>query len=746
MNAPFAAKPPAGPPDGRAVTLDITGMTCAACAARVETVVGRLPGVASVSVNLPLERADVLLGAGGSETAVVAAVENAGYGAALRKGTARERRLAAQEREATRLAEERQTLVLFALAALLSVPLVLPMLLGPLGLPWQPSPWTEFVLATPVQFIAGWRFYRGAFKAIRSGAATMDVLVALGTSAAYGFSAWMVLRHGDHAHGHLYFEGAAVIIALVLFGKVLETRARRGTTEAVRALVALRPQTARVERGGALVETGVDAVTEGERIIVHPGERFPVDGVVAEGRTEADESLVTGESLPVAKEPGDRIIAGALNGGGRIVMTATAVGEDTTLARITRMVEAAQTGKAPVQRLVDRISAVFVPVVIVVAILTFGVWMMLGADGERALVAAVSVLVIACPCALGLATPAALVAGTGAAARAGILVKDIEVLERAGEVDTVVLDKTGTLTLGRPEVAAIVPADGRARADVLALAGSLQAASEHPLGKAMVRAAQVEGLEAAPVEGFRAVIGEGVEGRVGGAVALAGRFGWVTGQGVDLDALADDARRLEAGGATVAALALGGRAVGLVALADALHPHARDAVAALKAQGRRAMMVTGDAEGPARRVAAAVGIAMADVRFGVRPAGKVEVIRELVTAGARPAMVGDGINDAPALAAATVGMAMGEGTDAAIETAQVALMRSDPKLVPGALVIARRTIAKIRQNLFWAFAYNVIGIPLAAMGFLTPALAGAAMALSSVSVVTNSLMLRNWKP
>lgn len=747
MNAPFAAaRSGTGPGSARAVTLDISGMTCAACAARVETVVGRLPGVASVSVNLPLERADVLLAAEGAESAIVEAVEKAGYGATIRAGTARERRLAEEEREAARRAEERQTLVLFVLSALLCLPLVLPMLLGPLGLPWHPSPWTEFLLATPVQFIAGWRFYRGAVKALRSGAATMDVLVALGTSAAYGFSAFMVLRHGDHAHGHLYFEGAAVIIALVLFGKVLETRARRGTTEAVRALIALRPQMARVERGGAVAEIGVDEVMQGERIIVHPGERFPVDGAVLEGRTEADESLVTGESLPVAKQPGDRIIAGALNGGGRIVMVATAVGEDTTLARITRMVEAAQTGKAPVQRLVDRISAVFVPIVIVVAVVTFAVWLMLGADGERALVAAVSVLVIACPCALGLATPAALVAGTGAAARAGILVKDIEALERAAGVDTVVLDKTGTLTLGRPEVVAVVPADGQTRADVLALAGALQGPSEHPLGRAMVRAALAEGLAPASVEGFRAVIGEGVAGEVGGEPALAGRLAWVAGQGVDLAPLAAEARRLEEEGSTVAALARGGRPVGLIALADALHPHAREAVAALKAQGRRVMMVTGDAEGPAERVATAVGIAMADVRTGVRPAGKVEVIRELVAAGAKPAMVGDGVNDAPALAAANIGMAMGEGTDAAIETAQVALMRSDPKLVPGALVVAERTIAKIRQNLFWAFLYNVIGIPLAAMGFLTPALAGAAMALSSVSVVTNSLTLRNWKP
>ena len=730
----------------RTVTFDVGGMTCAACASRIETVVGRLPGITSVSVNLPLERADVVMTPDVADEAVIDAVDLAGYSANPRRGTASERRLAEEERAAERRAKDRQTLVLFIGSALLTLPLMLPMLLKPFGFPWHPAPWTEFALAAPVQFIAGWRFYRGAWKAIRTGGATMDVLVALGTSAAFFFSLYMILRHGEHAHGHLYFEGAAAVITLVLFGKVLETRARRGTTEAVRALIALRPQTARLRRHGATADAPIEEVRSGDLVEIRPGERFPVDGTITEGETEADESLITGESVPVAKHVGDGVVTGALNGGGLVVIAATAIGEDTTLARITRMVEAAQTGKAPVQRLVDRISAVFVPVIIAIAAIAFAGWLIAGHDVETALIAAVSVLVIACPCALGLATPAALVAGTGAAARAGILVKDIEALERVAQVDVVVLDKTGTLTLGKPVVAEVVPAEGFTRASLLALAGTVQGPSEHPLGKAIRAAAVTDGAVLGDVEGFRAVVGEGVEGKVDGRAVIAGKPAYLVSRGVDFGPLAKIAAQLGLGGATVTAVAADGKLAGLIALADAVHPQARAAIDALRARDIRVMMVTGDAEGPALRVAAELGLSSGEVRFGVRPEGKVAVVRELVASGARAAMVGDGINDAPALAAAHVGIAMGGGTDAAIETASVALMRSNPILVPGAIDIARKTVAKIRQNLFWAFVYNVVGVPLAAFGLLSPAIAGAAMAMSSVSVVVNSLTLRNWKP
>jgi Cu+-exporting ATPase len=744
MNAPPDHADPKAPL--RTVTFDVGGMTCAACASRIETVVGRLPGVRSVSVNLPLERADIVMTADVADQTVTDVVDLAGYSANPRRGTASERRLAEEERAAERRAEDRQTLVLFVGSALLTLPLMLPMLLKPFGFPWHPAPWTEFALAAPVQFIAGWRFYRGAWKAIRTGGATMDVLVALGTSAAFFFSLYMILRHGDHAHGHLYFEGAAAVITLVLFGKVLETRARRGTTEAVRALIALRPQTARLRRHGAVADAPIEEVRSGDFVEIRPGERFPVDGTITEGETEADESLITGESVPVAKHVGDGVVTGALNGGGLVVIAATAIGEDTTLARITRMVEAAQTGKAPVQRLVDRISAVFVPVVIAIAGVAFAGWLIAGHDVETALIAAVSVLVIACPCALGLATPAALVAGTGAAARAGILVKDIEALERVAQVDVVVLDKTGTLTLGKPVVAEVVPAEGFTRATLLALAGTVQGPSEHPLGKAIRAAAVTDGAVLGDVEGFRAVVGEGVQGKVDGRSVIAGKPAYLTSRGVDFGPLGRTAADLGLGGATVTAVATDGKLAGLIALADAVHPQAKAAIDALRARSIRVMMVTGDAEGPAQRVAAELGLGAGEVCFGVRPEGKVQVVRELVTSGARAAMVGDGINDAPALAAAHVGIAMGGGTDAAIETASVALMRSNPILVPGAIDIARRTVAKIRQNLFWAFVYNVVGVPLAAFGLLSPAIAGAAMAMSSVSVVVNSLTLRNWKP
>jgi Cu+-exporting ATPase len=728
-------------PAGGKVVLDITGMTCAACSTRVEGVLKRLPGVEAASVNLALERADIAIAPGGPAPArLIEVIDLAGFGATLRSGTAAERRAREETLAAERRADERWTFLLVLISAALTIPLVLPMLLKPLGLMDHLSPYTELVLATPVQFLIGWRFYRGAYAALRNGAGNMDVLVALGTTAAYLFSVYMVWLHGQHAHGHLYFEGAATVITLVLFGKWLETRAKRGTTTAIRALMTLRPQSARVLRAGVERDLPIDQVIAGDRIIVRPGERFAVDGLVREGMSEADESLVTGETQPVVKQPGSRVTAGSVNGTGLMQVEAVAVGEDTTLERIIRLVETAQTGKAPVQKLVDRVSAIFVPVVVVIALGAFIGWFAGTGDVEQALIAAVSVLVIACPCALGLAAPAALVTGTGAAARAGILVKDIESLERAAKIDVVLFDKTGTLTEGHPALTDVLPLTG-SREELLRLSAAVQAGSEHPLAKAL-KAALTGPLP--PVTDFRAVVGAGVTGQVDGARIAIGNRDLMRQQAIDITALEPDLARLEAQARTAVIVAVEGQAAGLLAFADAPRPEARHAIARLAADKVAVEMWTGDAEPVARAVAAELGIET--VRAGVKPADKAAAVATLKAKGRHVAMVGDGINDAPALAAADLGLAMGSGTDVAVEAAGITLMRPDPVLVPAALDIARRTVAKIRQNLFWAFIYNIIGIPLAAMGVLSPAVAGAAMALSSVSVVTNSLTLRRWRP
>jgi Cu+-exporting ATPase len=735
-------------PPGAHVVLDITGMTCASCAGRVENALRRVPGVVQASVNLALERADVDLAAADvTPAALAAAVERTGFGAHPRPPSAAERRRDEEAREAERVAAERSQLVLLVVSAVLTLPLVLPMVAAPFGLHLHLDPWVELALATPVQLFIGGRFYKAAWKAVRAFSGNMDLLVALGTTAAYAFSVYMLFARGADAAGHLYFEGAAAVITLVVFGKWLEARAKRGTTAAIRALMTLRPERAHVLRDGAEIDVAVDEVRPGEGVVVRPGERIPVDGTVAEGESEADESLITGESVPVVKRAGDKVTAGALNGVGRLVVSAVAVGEDTTLARIIRLVENAQSGKAPVQRLVDQVSAVFVPAVIAIALGAFIGWLMAGHGLEEALIAAVSVLVIACPCALGLATPAALVAGTGAAARAGILVKDIEALERAAVVDTVVFDKTGTLTEGRPALTDIVPvADGDSadgdKAALLRLAAAVQAGSEHPLAKAVLAA--VPGITLPGVEKFRALVGRGVVGTVEDRVVAIGNRDLMRELSVDIAPVEAVLGRIEGEARTAVVVAVDGTPIGVLGIADPIRPEAIEAVALLAARGVRTEMLTGDSEGVAAKVAGVLKLSA--YRASVKPADKSAALEALKAAGRKPAMVGDGINDAPALAAADVGIALGTGTDVAVEAAPVTLMRPDPRLVAAALDISRRTVRKIRQNLFWAFVYNVVGIPLAALGFLTPALAGAAMAMSSVSVVTNSLWLKRWRP
>ena len=599
--------------------------------------------------------------------------------------------------------------------------------------------------ATPVQFIFGARFYIAAWKAVRAGAGNMDLLVAIGTSAGYGLSIYEWLTAPVGTMPHLYFEASAVVIALVLLGKYLESRAKRQTASAIRALEALRPERAIRVFEGREEDVAITALKLDDLVLVKPGERFPVDGEVVDGQSHADEALISGESLPVPKQPGDKITGGAINGEGRLLVRTQALGAESVLARIIRLVEDAQAAKAPIQKLVDKVSQVFVPAVLVLALVTLVGWWLYGASLETAIINAVAVLVIACPCALGLATPTAIMAGTGVAARYGILIKDAEALERAHAVSAVVFDKTGTLTSGAPKIAHLAAVDGNEDL-LLQQAGALQRGSEHPLAKAVLDACGEKGLIVADVSASQSLTGRGIAGTLDGRELALGNRRMLEENGLSAGELAESANAWEAEGRTLSWLIEQGaqpRVLGLFAFGDTLKPGALEAVEQLKAQHISSHLLTGDNRGSARVVALALGID--DVHAEVLPADKAATVAELKKTGV-VAMVGDGINDAPALAAADIGIAMGGGTDVAMHAAGITLMRGDPRLVPAALEISRKTYAKIRQNLFWAFVYNLIGIPLAAFGLLNPVLAGAAMALSSVSVVSNALLLKTWKP
>ncbi|MDN5596017.1 MAG: copper-translocating P-type ATPase, partial [Pseudomonas sp.] len=576
-------------------------------------------------------------------------------------------------------------------------------------------------------------------------AGNMDLLVALGTSAGYGLSLYQWAQAPAGMAPHLYFEASAVVIALVLLGKYLESRAKRQTASAIRALEALRPERAIRVQDGREEDVAISALKHDDLVLVKPGERFPVDGEVVEGQSHADEALISGESLPVPKQPGDAVTGGAINGEGRLLVRTLALGAESVLARIIRLVEDAQAAKAPIQKLVDKVSQVFVPAVLVLALITVVGWWLYGASLETAIINAVAVLVIACPCALGLATPTAIMAGTGVAARHGILIKDAEALERAHAVSAVVFDKTGTLTSGAPNIAHLAAVDGD-EALLLQQAGALQRGSEHPLAKAVLDACREKGLDVADVSASQSLTGRGIAGTLDGRPLALGNRRLLEETGLDAGDLGPRAKEWEAEGRTLSWLIEQGaqpRVLGLFAFGDTLKPGALQAVQQLKAQHISSHLITGDNHGSARVVAEALGID--DVHAEVLPAYKAAAVAELKKTGV-VAMVGDGINDAPALAAADIGIAMGGGTDVAMHAAGITLMRGDPRLVPAALEISRKTYAKIRQNLFWAFVYNLIGIPLAAFGLLNPVLAGAAMALSSVSVVSNALLLKTWKP
>ncbi len=734
------------------VRLQIDGMTCASCVGRVEKALARVPGASGVSVNLATNTAQLqrLAGSAG-DAALLAAVRQAGYEATL-----------VTDPQAAPAAHRGDDGWRVAVAAALSAPLVLPMAGDLIGAHWMlPALW-QCLLATPVLFYFGARFFKAGWAALRNGAGNMDLLVATGTSAAYGLS--LVLWEQDpQGMPHLYFESAAVVITLVLFGKWLEARAKRRTLVALDGLRALRPDVARLRRGDQEVSVPLAEVQPGDTVLVRPGERLPTDGIVLEGRSHLDESLLTGESLPVARQPGDRVTGGAINGEGLLAVRTTAVGAASMLSQIMQMVESAQAKKAPIQQTVDKVAAVFVPAVFAAALLTLLGWGLFSQVGwATALIHAVSVLVIACPCALGLATPATLMVGTGLAARHGILVRDAQALELMRDVAVVAFDKTGTLTEGRPTLvdATATPALPGGRPELLSLAAALQAASEHPLARAVVQAAQGEGVPKLQADTPQAVAGRGITGTVAGRALQLGSSVWMAELGMADSALQAQAQAWAAQGRSVAWLAeatqagQAPRALGLLAFGDHAKPGAAAAVAALRREGIRVVLVSGDNRGAAEALAREVGFTdMAEVRAEVLPGDKAKVIAALragLAPGQRVAMVGDGVNDAPALAAADVGLAMahadGGATDVAMQTAGLTLLRGDPVLVVQALQLSRAITRRIRQNLFWAFAYNVVGIPLAAFGLLSPVVAGAAMALSSVSVVSNALLLGRFKP
>ena len=711
----------------RVVEFAIAGMTCAACSARLEKVLNRQPGI-QANVNLAAERARVRLAGVADETAVIAAVARAGFTASLVDKDTRTRE------KARRAADYQREIRRFRIAVVLTLPLVGQMffMFGDAHHHSELPRWLQLALATPVQFWIGWRFYDGAYKALRGGGANMDVLVALGTSMAWGFSAAVTLFGLEQ---HVYFEAGAAVITLVLLGKLLEARAKARTSEAIESLIRLQPKTARIERDGQWIEIAVDALMAGDIFMVRPGESVPVDGEVLDGASSVNEAMLTGESMPVGKAAGDKVFAATANGQGALRCRATGVGEQTLLASIIRLVGEAQGSKAPVQRLADQISAVFVPVVCIIALATFAGWWLYAGDFAEALVNAVAVLVIACPCALGLATPTAIMVGTGQGARAGILVKNVEALERAEKITVLALDKTGTLTRGEPQVTDIVPlALDAARA--LHLAAALEQGSEHPLARAVL--ARAAAVDLPKVANFIATPGQGVAGEVDGRSLRLGAPAWL--------GMADDPAvlRLQQAGKTVVVLEENGALLALLAIADALRPTSRVAVERLRARGIRVVMLTGDNAATAAAIAHEAGID--EFRAGILPGEKAAVIAELKAGGGLVAMVGDGINDAPALAAADVSFAIGAGSDAAVEAADLTLIRSDLCGVDDAIELSRATLGKIRQNLFFAFIYNVLGIPLAAFGMLNPVVAGAAMAMSSVSVVSNSLLLKRWHP
>jgi Cu+-exporting ATPase len=732
-------------------TLAITGMSCATCALRIEKGLSKVEGVSLAQVNLATEKATVEYAPGAVEDGQFEKlIEDLGYHAILESaGDEQELAMDAEERERKRKRREiRRMGVSFAVSAALSLPLLAAMFAGLFGiqaLMFLHNPVVQLMLATPVQFVIGYRFYKNAYKSIKSGSPSMDVLVALGTSAAYLYSFYngflRPLPPGQSPA--LYFEASAIIITLVLLGKLLEALAKGRTSEAIKRLIGLQPKTARVLRDGREVDVPVTELQIGQIVLVRPGERVPVDGEIVEGSSAVDESMITGESIPVEKSKGDAVIGATINTYGAFSFTATKVGRDTVLAQIIRVVEEAQGSKAPIQRLADKVAGIFVPVVLALAAVTFLIWLLAAGDLTMGLISAVAVLVIACPCAMGLATPTAIMVGTGKGAENGILIRSGESLEMAYKLQAVVLDKTGTITRGEPALTDAVSVNGWSRGDILRMAGAVEKSSEHPLGRAIYQAARGESNGWDEAAEFQAVPGKGVRAQVKGRTVLIGTRGYLSESGVPVEPVDERIAALEAQGKTVMLLSVDGVVQGLLGVADRVKDSSRKAVEKLKAMGLEVHMITGDNLRTAEAIGREIGVD--HIMAGVLPERKAQAVEQIRSQGKIVAMVGDGINDAPALAVADIGMAMGTGTDIAMESADVTLMNGDLMSVAAAIRLSQKTMRKIKQNLFWAFFYNTIGIPIAALGMLNPIIAGAAMAFSSVSVVSNSLSLKRFR-
>ncbi|WP_026486548.1 heavy metal translocating P-type ATPase [Caldanaerobius polysaccharolyticus] len=718
-------------------TLKLKGMTCASCAMRIQKALSKTPGVRNASVNFATETAVIDYNAEQvSVNDLIKIVRKVGYDAIEKtEGVDVDK----QEKDM----EIRHLRVLFVISAILSIPLVLNMILESgfgimtvLG-----NPYLELVIATPIQFIIGYRFYKGAYHALLGGSANMDVLIAMGTTIAYFYSVYNVFAG---VHGQLYFEAAAVIITLILLGKYLEAVAKGRTSEAIKKLMGLQAKTARVIKDGKEVDIPVEEVQVGDIVVVRPGEKIPVDGKIIEGYSAVDESMLTGESIPVEKRVGDEVIGATINKTGSFKFEATKVGKDTALAQIIKLVEDAQGSKAPIQRLADQISGIFVPVVIGIAAITFLVWYLGFGNLSMGIISAIAVLVIACPCALGLATPTSIMVGTGKGAENGILIKGGEHLERAHRINAIVLDKTGTITKGQPEVTDVIKVNDYSESDILRFAAIAEKNSEHPLGEAIVNKAKSDNISLDDPQDFKAIPGHGVYARIDGKDVYIGNRRLMQKEGIPIDSIEERVDKLEEEGKTAMIMAVDGKLAGIVAVADTVKENSKQAIDQLKKMGIEVWMITGDNRRTASAIAKQVGIE--HVLAEVLPENKAEEVEKLKKQGKITAMVGDGINDAPALAASDVGIAIGTGTDVAIEAADITLMSGDLMGIPTAIRLSRATMRNIKQNLFWAFIYNIIGIPISALGFLNPAIAGAAMAFSSVSVVTNALRLKRFKP
>jgi Cu+-exporting ATPase len=713
-------------------TLSIMGMTCASCVNHVEKALLKIPGVEKASVNLATEKATVSFHQNVSPNDLVKAVENAGY-------------------QATPISREHAPMAhglklkgwKILVSALLSAPLVLPMILMPLGIHWMPNAWLQFALASVVQFYFAAPFYVSSVRAAKAKTGNMDLLVMIGTSAAFGVSAYQLFTHPASDSLHLYFESSAVVITLVLFGKWLEERAKLQTSSAIRALQKLKPENARVRKGNIETEVALSEVKVNDLVVVRPGERIPVDAIIIEGASLIDESLITGESLPVLKNVGNPVTGGSVNTDGLLVVKTTAIGMESVLSRIIRLVEDAQAEKAPIQKTVDQVSAVFVPIVLLIAAITILAWGFYLGDWETAILRGVAVLVIACPCALGLATPTAIMVGTGVAAKLGILIKDADALERAHAVKAVAFDKTGTLTEGKPKLTHQI-VNQITENELITLAAGVQSGSDHPLAKATLIAASERKLIPSRSLNHKNISGKGTSAEIDGALYYVGSTRLLEELKIDLGSLKTEASKLESEGHTISWLTNGKSVLGLLAYQDVVKSSSKQTISDLQSKGIKTIMITGDNIGSAGSVSRELGID--EFEANVLPDQKAAVIQKLKKNYGVVAMVGDGINDAPALAAADIGFAMASGTDVAMEASGITLMRSDPRLIADAILISKRTYLKIRQNLFWAFIYNLIGIPLAAMGYLSPVIAGAAMAFSSVSVVSNALLLKTFKP